>query len=287
MNRLFIAWMFSLLAMPSWAQTWVKVSYDTGAGTPTQQIEAVYRPGESTTNGQALLILHHAGGFSFNTTQQYAEFFSRQGFATLELKMFNDAGSRPDPLTLHGQVMGGLRYLSQVQGVDRQKVSAMGMSLGAFLTIDAAGSWFFEHYQAGDLRFNKLVALYPVCWFMSEAVKGQAHDIPPFVGLPNTFLQRWAGIPLLLLAAGKDSYDSSDAGACPAFVQSIVDPIQKQVTRVEVFQNATHGWDHGRNYSFPVRGGCTGRTNCTNRIVSNLDVVEKGKQSVLSFLNAP
>jgi hypothetical protein len=92
---------------------------------------------------------------------------------------------------------------------------------------------------------------------------------------------------LLLLAAGKDSYDSSDAGACPAFVQSIVDPIQKQVTRVEVFQNATHGWDHGRNYSFPARGGCTGRTNCTNRIVSNLDVVEKGKQSVLSFLNAP
>lgn len=284
MKKLISAVLLTMAAAGSWAQTWVKVHYDTGAGTAVQQVEAVLRTAEGTPNGQALLILHHAGGFSFNTTQQYGEYFSKRGFVTLELKMFNDSRSRPDPITLHGQMMGGLKHLSQLPGVDPQKVSAMGMSLGAFLTMDATGSWFYEHYQAGDLRFNKLVALYPVCWIMSEAARGQTHDILPFSGLPNSFLQRWARIPLLILAAGLDSYDSLDANACPSFVKNIPDPRQAELTRVEVYGNATHGWDHGRNYSFPVRGGCTGRSNCINRIVSSPETVESGKQAIWSFL---
>jgi hypothetical protein len=43
---------------------------------------------------------------------------------------------------------------------------------------------------------------------MSEAVKGQTQDIAIFKGLPNTFLQKSAEIPLLILAAGKDRADS-------------------------------------------------------------------------------
>jgi dienelactone hydrolase len=183
--------------------------------------------------------------------------------------------------------MGGLKYLSQVPGVDRKKVSAMGMSLGAFLTIDATSSWFYEHYEAGDLRFEKLIALYPVCWMMTEAAKGQTQDISIFNGLPNAFLQQSAEIPLLILAAGKDSYDSLDAGACKTFVKSITNPRQAEMTRVTVYPEATHGWDHGRNYNFQVWKGCTGKTNCTNRIVSSPETVEQGKQAVLSFLTRP
>jgi dienelactone hydrolase len=180
--------------------------------------------------------------------------------------------------------MGGLQYLSQVPGVDRKKVSAMGMSMGAFLTINATSSWFYEKYGAGDLRFDKLIALYPVCWFMSEAMKGQTQDILIFKGLPNTFLQQSVEIPLLILAAGKDSYDTMDANACPAFAKSIVNPRQAAMTKIVVYPNATHGWDHGKDYSFPLRGQCTGRTSCTNRIVSSPETVEQGKQAVLSFL---
>lgn len=289
-NKLFstlVIWSAVLSATPVMAQTWVKVNYDTGEGTSRQQIEAVFRPAEGVANGQALLILHHAGGFSFNTTKQYGEFFSKLGFVTLELKMFNDSRNRPDPIALHGQVMGGLKYLSAVPGVDQQKISAMGMSLGAFLTIDAASSWFYEQYQAGDLRFNKLIALYPVCWVMSEAVKGQTQEIRPFIGMPSTYLQRWVGIPLLILAAGKDNYDGLDALACPAFAKSIPDVRQAEVTRVEVYQDATHGWDHGRDYSFLVNGGCSGRISCTNRIVFSSETVERGKQAVLKFLTTP
>jgi dienelactone hydrolase len=292
MKKMIPAWIFWLVGLVTtsvWSQTTIKVDYNTGAGTPVQQVEAVFRPARGTANGQALLILHHGGGYSDNITQQYAEFFSNKGFATLELIMFRfrTPSTVIDPIAFHGQVMGGLRYLSQVPGVDRKKVSAMGMSLGAFLTIDATSSWFYEHYEAGDLRFDKLVALYPVCWFMSEAIKGQTQDIAIFKGLPNTFLQKSAEIPLLILAAGKDSYDSSDPAACPAFAKSIINPRQAAMTKVEVFPNATHGWDHGKDYSFPLRGQCTGRTNCTNRIVSSPETVEQGKQATLQFLTIP
>jgi len=282
----FTAFLFCLLVLPCAAQTVVKINYDTGEGTAVQQVEAVLRQAEGTANGQALLILHHAGGFSFHTTKQYGEYFSTRGFVTLELKMFHDVRSRPDPITLHGQVMGGLKYLASTQGVDPKKVSAMGMSLGAFLTIDATSHWFYEHYQAGELRFNKLAALYPVCWRMTEANKGTIQGDPIFTGLPHTFLQRSAVIPLLVLGAGKDNYDTLDAEACPTFAKTIADPRQAALTQVIVYPNATHGWDHGRNYSFPVRGGCTGRTNCTNYIVSSPETVDQGKRAVLNFLTA-
>ena len=292
-NKIFFQFglIFCLFTAPalSWAQTTIKVDYNTGQGTPIQQVEAVYRAPMGLANGQALLILHHGGGYSDNTTQQYAELFSNNGFATLELIMYRDTRSRnrPDPMSRHGQMMGGLKYLAQVQGVDPKKVSAMGMSLGAFMTIGATSSWFYERYQAGNLRFNKLVALYPVCWMMTEAVKGQTQDIAIFKDFPKTFLQQFAQIPLLILAAGKDSYDSEDAGACPTFAKSIPNQTQADMTKVEVFSDATHGWDHGKNYSFSVQGGCTGRTSCTNRIVSSPATVELGKQAILSFLTSP
>lgn len=286
MKSLIVGWCVVLATASAWAQTWVKVHYDTGVGTAVNQVEAVLRtPAEGTSNGQALLILHHAGGFGFNTTQQYGEFFSKRGFVTLELKMFNDHNSRPSALQLHGQMMGGLRYLSQLTGVDPAQVSAMGLSLGAFMTVNAAGQWFYDHHGAGGLRFKKLMALYPACWMTAAAAAGQVEGMPLYRGMPSHFLQKWAHIPLLILAAGKDSYDSEDPNACPAFVNGMTDPKQKELTSVTVYRNATHAWDHGRNYSFPIWGGCTGRTNCTNHIVFSPETVELGKQAVLSFLS--
>ena len=281
-RHFWVAAALGLASLTAWPQTWVKLPFDTGAGTPVQQVEGVLRKPAGTPNGHALLILHHGGGFSFNTTQQYGEFFAQRGFVTLELKMFDVTSAAPPPLVLRGHMMGGLKYLAQMPGI--QQVSAMGMSLGSFLTIDATSSWFYNHYQAGDLRFHKLVALYPVCWFYSEAVQGKAADIRIFTGMPPDHLQRLEGIPLLILAAGRDSYDALDANACPDFVKRIPDPKQAERTQVVVYPEATHAWDHGRNYSFPVRGGCKGRSDCTNHIISSPDTVEKGKQATLGFL---
>lgn len=286
MKRLFLGLFLALATFSINAQTWVKVNYATGLGTSINQVEALLRnPAEGTSNGQALLILHHAGGFSFNTTQQYGEFFSKRGFVTLELKMFNEHNSQPPLLELHGQMMGGLKYLSQVSGVDPAQVSAMGMSLGAFMTVDAASQWFYEHFDAGSLRFKKLIALYPSCRATAAAAKGKADRIPVYRGMPSNFLEKWAYIPLLILAGGKDSYDSEDPNACPDFVKGISDQKQADIMNVTVYPNATHAWDHGRNYSFPIQGGCGGRANCINHIIFSPETVELGKQAIYSYLS--
>ena len=104
MKKYFLMAFVIFTAMSStitWAQSNIKVDYNTGSGTPMKQVEAVFRPASGDENGQALLILHHGGGYNDNTTQQYAEFFSNKGFATLELIMFRDIFSRnrPDPVS--------------------------------------------------------------------------------------------------------------------------------------------------------------------------------------------
>jgi hypothetical protein len=132
MKKLIAGFFVALMAMPVWSQSWVKVNHDNGAGTAIQQVDAVIRTAEGVANGQALLILHHGGGFSMNTTQQYGEFFAKRGFVTLELKMFNDARLRPDPVTTHGQVMGGLKYLAAIPGVDPKKYLRWGCHLVHF-----------------------------------------------------------------------------------------------------------------------------------------------------------
>jgi dienelactone hydrolase len=268
-------------AMALQAQSWVRIDYNTGSDTPNRQVEGVLRSAEPNASGHALLILHHGGGFGFNTTRQYGEYFSRRGFVTLELKMFQEPSGALPAQVLLGQVAGALKFLSNLDGVT--SVSAMGMSLGAFLTLNATTNWFYDHYALADLRFKKLVAVYPVCWFYAEAARQNIAGIRPFAGLPENFFQRSAGIPLLILAAGRDSYDGSNPEICTQLVKEIPDEKQRALTRLEVFTDATHGWDHGKTYSFPT-GGCIGRTNCINQIISSPEVTERGKQSALNFL---
>jgi dienelactone hydrolase len=103
------------------AQSLVKVDYSIDKGATIKQLDAVLRSPEGEPNRQGLLILHHGGGFSFNTTQQYGEYFAKQGFVTLELKMFNGSTDSHDPTTLHAYVMGGLKHLAKLPGVDPKK----------------------------------------------------------------------------------------------------------------------------------------------------------------------
>ena len=65
------------------AQSLVKVDYSTDKDATIKQLDAVLRSPEGEPNKQGLLILHHGGGFSFNTTQQYGEYFAKQGFVVL------------------------------------------------------------------------------------------------------------------------------------------------------------------------------------------------------------
>lgn len=251
-------------------------------------VQAVLRKPDASGTGQALLILHHAGGFNAGTTTQYADLFTRSGLTTLELKMFEHPRDRPAQLALYAMMASALQFLAQQPGIDPNKVSAMGLSLGAFLTIGATSRWFYDYHPlAGKLRFHRLAAVYPVCWMMSEAVKGQTQGLPAFTGMPADFLQSFAGIPLLILAGGKDNYDASNPNACPDFANAIADRQQAQLTQVKVYPEATHGWDHGYTYSFVAFNACAMRSTCRNFNVSTPATVEKGKQDLLMFFTQP
>ena len=81
MKNLIFCYFILLFALPASAQSLVKVDYSIDKGATIKQLDAVLRSPEGEPNRQGLLILHHGGGFSFNTTQQYGEYFAKQGFA--------------------------------------------------------------------------------------------------------------------------------------------------------------------------------------------------------------
>jgi dienelactone hydrolase len=257
-------------------------------GGPSGKIEAVLRKPQGEGSGQALLLIHHAGGFGAGTTTQYADLFVQRGFTTLELRMFDrPTDQRPSALALYAMMAAGLRHLAQQPDVKPEKIAAVGLSLGAFMTITATSTWFYDHHKLGTMRFSRVAALYPVCWMMTEAVQGRTQGLTIFEGLPTDVIQNFARVPLLILAGGKDNYDGSNPNACPDFVKSLPDPRQVQLSQVKVYAEATHGWDHGRTYGFTAHNACPGRTSCRNVNVSNPVTVEKGKRDLLEFLAQP
>ena len=287
--RTVIALCFAILAglvSTARAKEWVSFPYaDPGGASGT--VQALVRKPAGEGNGQAMLLLHHAGGFETGTTAQYAELFQQKGFTTLELKMFDNPGRRPSPGVIYAMVAAALRHLSEQPGIRADRVSAIGLSLGASLTVNATSRWFYERHQLGSLRFHRLAALYPVCWIMSEALRGRVDGIPFFDWMPADYLQSFVGVPLLILAAGRDGYNGLDPQSCPDFVKAIPDDVQARRTQVRVYPEATHGWDHGRTYEFNVVGACAGRTNCRNRNVSSPETVARGKADLIAFFLAP
>ena len=73
MKNLIFCCFVLLSVIPVSAQSLVKVDYSIDKGATIKQLDAVLRSPEGEPNKQGLLILHHGGGFSFNTTQQSIE----------------------------------------------------------------------------------------------------------------------------------------------------------------------------------------------------------------------
>lgn len=230
----------------------------------------------------AVVILHHAGGWGAGTTAQYATFLASHGFVALEPRMFNADGEREDTYRHLPTVFGSLAYLAKRPDVDEKKIALMGLSYGAMLSIYAGTSWARAKYPLGELRYAAIASFYPLCWvgkaYVSRTIgrwKNRAY--------PESFMDQWAGIPLAIFAGGADSYDSKDPKACTDFVASIPDEKQRSLTQVHLYPAATHGWDHGRTYSFFSRTACKG-SGCDNTNESNPEVTQAAKNDLLKFL---
>ncbi len=258
------------------------IPFTNWSGQPEQVEVRISKP--SGVPGQekkaAVVVLHHGGGWDAQTTQQYAAWLNQHGYITAETVMFK---GRSQPGHLHiPKVFATLNHLARMPDVDASKIAVMGLSAGAFQSIYAISEWATEKYGEGH-RFAAAVAFYPSCWIVKKLL--QNNDMGRFKNpqFPDHFLSKFTGAPLTLLAAGQDDYDSRKPRMCAEAVELMPDARQKTRTQVHVFENATHGWDHGHTYSFHEPLACEGR-GCTNTNRSDPVTTAAGKALLLSTL---
>lgn len=267
-----------LLSISSQAQEirTIPVKDETGRDS---KFEAVFQVPSGATDAPAVVILHHAGGWGHGTTSQYASFLAKQGFVTLEPRLFNVG---PDPRRRYlPEVFASLKLLGEHPAVDRKRISVMGLSYGANQSILSATAWAQKRFGVEGLRYRSHIAIYPTCWAFTAAI-GRTLPARFRVDRPEDFADSWVGSPLLVLTGTLDDYDDRDREACHGFISAIPDERQRSVSRVIQYEGATHGWDQ-QTRSFYEPGACKGK-GCTNNNVSNPDITVQGMQDLLRFL---
>lgn len=248
-----------------------------------QSVEAVLRNPAGAGNNKAIVILHHAGGFSAGTTNQYAELFSAKGYTTLEPRMYNLPSQRQDTAEHLSQAMGGLKFLASHPGVDQDKISVMGLSFGSFLAVFAGTDWATQKFTDGKLKFNKIAPLYAVCWLLEKGAKKELGALRNKF-LPIDMYDKWTHVPLKFFVGSEDNYDDKDPKTCPNFIDAIPDAKQRSLSSVHVYK-ATHGWDQ-QTSTFFATGACKGKgRGCNNTNQSNPEVTAKAKEDLFKFID--
>ena len=258
-----------------------QVKLETASTTVNAEITVPEFPGKK----KAIVILHHAGGYNFGTTKQYAEFFKEKGYITLEPELFNGKPGRSD--TYIPYIFSALKLLADREDVDKDNISIMGLSFGANLTIYSATSWANEKYNNSGTKFKSYASLYPVCFaledYMSDTMPARLKQAV-YGGYPDAFMSKWTQSPLAIFKVSDDDYEAKDSGVCQRFVDLIPDEVQRKQTTVKMYNGATHGWDQGRTFSFnekvvnKFRGG-------TNTNKSDSKITELVKSDLLTFVD--
>lgn len=266
------------------AQERISYTYKTLNGA-SENLDAVISKAPSEGKKPAVVILHHSGGWDAGTNKQYVDLLTQNGFITVEPIMFH----RPTKTTYGdslAKAMGAVNYLSTRPDVDMGKVSVIGTSYGANLSVFMATQWASEKFLAAPIKISKVASLYPVCWFYPKLIKRDTNSWffkERLQDFPEGFMDHWTNIPMKLFAAGQDDYSGKDATVCTSFKETLPSEAQKAVTSVVVYPDATHGWDQGRTFSFHEPAACQSK-GCTNTNASNPSVTAQAKKELLEFL---
>lgn len=268
------------------------VSYRyTYEGDANRTTQAVYRKPIVRTQDKAVqdkqfpavIVLHDGGGWSTERTRQYGDLFTQNGYATLEPRLFIDDKVPRNYMMDVASVYGALGDLASRPEIDKGRIYVLGMSAGAMTSMLAKTQMADAAYNKSGVHFKAFAALYPVCWIFLDTLEAK----PPkfFASFTPKDMQAWLPAPIKIFIPEFDDYENKDSKVCSTFIDRIADTKARDSFSLVTYQGATHGWDHGRTYSFFTSAACKGK-GCVNNNVSNPAVTKQGYQDVLNFLEA-
>ena len=115
----------------------------------------------------AMVLLTTSGGVNQVHMNMWHEKFLDMGIAAFTIDSFTgrgiSSGISSHSLAQMVDAYEALKLLATHPGIDAERVSVIGFSLGARAAIEAAIEEFREMYDAGALRFAAYFALYPAC----------------------------------------------------------------------------------------------------------------------------
>jgi dienelactone hydrolase len=244
--------------------------------------DAVYRTPATSASGKtpAVIILHDGGGWSTDRTRQYGDLFTANGYATLEPRLFyNDQSPRNRTKDL-ASLYAALDYLAAQPNIDQNRIYAMGMSAGAVLAILAKTQMAKDTFSQTRNSFKAFASFYPVCWIFSDIIDGKSTRA--FTEFSANDLKSWQPTPIKLFIPEFDDYEDKDSTTCANFVAKIPNKHARDSFSIKMYPGATHGWDHGKTYSFQTWTACKGK-GCVNTNQSNPSVTAEGYKDVLEF----
>lgn len=260
----------------------ISYQYEFG-GKKDLKTAAVFRkPATASSHNKvpAVIILHDGGGWSTERTRQYADLVTANGYASLEPRLFfDDKAPRTNKKDL-ASLYAALDYLVKQPEIDKNRVYIIGMSAGAMLSILAKTTMADESFNRTGTRFKAIASLYPVCWFFTSTLEGN----PPksFADFSVSDMKNWQTTPIRLFIPEFDDYEDRDAATCGNFIAKIPSEQARSSFSIKLYPGATHGWDHGKTYSFNTSSACKGK-GCVNTNQSNPAVTQQGYKDVLEF----
>jgi dienelactone hydrolase len=204
-------------AQAAFPADWFEVPFRGGAGTFRARISA---PEGASAPLPAVVVAHGSSGVDRRAIA-YVAALRAAGIVSMEIEMFKPGGRPGQIADTIPHAIGALEYLATNAAIDPDRIGMMGFSWGGGLSLALAQERYYSGY--GPRRFAALVPLYPVCNYTAKLGAAQP-----------------TGKPMMILAGGKDDYDSP--GDCPTVAASF-NRWTADVASVHVYPDATHIWD--------------------------------------------
>lgn len=237
-------------------------------------------PQEARGRLPAIVVLHHAGGYDQGATKQYAEFFTQYGYVVAEPIMFRKFEDIVTGDQAQRILWATQKALQNRPEVNPSKIGVMGLSFGAGVAVFSATEQVSKDYGK-EQRFAAHASLYGLCWIYREHAKGNP-KIVKSSNVPREIWDKLTSAPVLFLVGEKDDYEPPNT--CENFVNLIRDKQATSIMSIKVYEGASHGWDHGKTYSFEDPWACEGR-GCRNTNRSDSNVTKQGMNDLLEFFD--